>query len=89
MLFALGKVVATHGALDALEENNVDLLELLNRHIHGDWGCVPDADKQENQLAIEQGYRIMSSYMLNGDDKIWIITEADRSCTTLLLPDEY
>lgn len=90
MLFKLGQVVATPGALRAIEENNVDALSLLLRHAHGDWGCVPEEDRQENLLSVEKGYRVMSSYPLNERGyKLWIITEADRSSTCLLLPEEY
>lgn len=90
MLFKLGQVVATPGALQAIEEYNIDMWDLLNRHANGDWGCIPEEDQQENQLSVENGYRILSSYPLNDrGDKIWIITEADRSSTCLLLPDEY
>lgn len=90
MLFKLGQVVATPGALQAIEENNIDMWNLLQRHANGDWGCVPEEDARENQLSIENGYRVMSSYPLNDRGKnLWIITEADRSSTCLLLPDEY
>lgn len=90
MLFKLGQVVATPGALQAIEENNVDSWSLLQRHVNGDWGCVPEEDARENQLSVENGYRILSSYPLNDrGDKLWIITEADRSSTCLLLPSEY
>lgn len=90
MLFKLGQVVATPGALQAIEESNVDTWSLLQRHANGDWGDVPDEDKQENLLSIENGYRIMSSYPLNErGDKLWVITEADRSSTCFLLPKEY
>ena len=90
MLFELGQVVATPGALRAIEENGIDMLRLLQRHATGDWGCIPGQDKLENLLSVENGYRVMSSYPLNErGDKLWIITEADRSSTCLLLPDEY
>ena len=90
MLFKLGEVVATPGALRAIEENNVDALSLLLRHANGDWGCVPEEDRLENRLSVENGYRVMSSCPLNErGDKLWIITEADRSSTCLLLPEEY
>lgn len=90
MLFKLGQVVATPGALQAVEENNIDTWGLLQRHGNGDWGCVPEEDARENQLSVEKGYRILSSYPLNErGDKLWIITEADRSSTCLLLPSEY
>jgi hypothetical protein len=90
MLFKLGQVVATPGALRAIEENGVDMWSLLNRHVNGDWGCIPEEDARENQISVENGYRVMSSFPLNDrGDKLWIITEADRSSTCLLLPDEY
>jgi hypothetical protein len=62
---------------------------LLLRHQFGDWGSVPSEDADANREAIETGCRILSSYYLNPDERVWIITEADRSVTTLLLPDEY
>lgn len=90
MLFSLGQVVATPGALQALEENNLNAWSFLLRHANGDWGCVPVEDRQENQRSVVNGNRILSSYPLNArGDKLWIITEADRSSTCLLLPDEY
>lgn len=90
MLFNLGQIVATPGALRELEENNVDMQGLLHRHVNGDWGCVPEEDAVENKLSVEKGYRVLSSYLLNDrGDKLWIITEADRSSTCLLLPEEY
>lgn len=90
MLFKLGRVVVTTGALGAIEKNSVDVSSLLQRHANGDWGCIPEEDRRENCLAVEKGYRVMSSYPLNEQgDKLWIITEADRSSTCLLLPDEY
>lgn len=90
MLFKLGQVVATPGALKALMENGVDALSLLMRHVNGDWGCVSKEDQQENLYSIENNCRIMSSYVLNEKgDKVWVITEADRSSTCLLLPNEY
>ena len=90
MRFALGQVVATPRALRVIEENNIDALNLLARHASGDWGCVPEEDKQENELSVKNGWRVMSSYPINDrGDKLWVITEADRSSTCMLLPDEY
>lgn len=90
MLFSLGQVVATPGAIRALEENHVDAWSLLRRHANGDWGCLPLEDQQENGRSVEAGWRILSSYVLNErGDKLWVITEADRSSTCLLLPSEY
>lgn len=86
-LFETGKVVATVGALD-LAEQGVNLLSFLCRHISGDWGDLCEEDKQENQLSLEEGFRILSAYNTS-DGKLWVITEADRSVTTFLLPEEY
>ncbi len=88
-LFSLGQVVATPGALDALEAAGQNPGEFLLRHVTGDWGEVPPEDAQENELSVRQGFRILSAYTLNTGVKIWVITESDRSATTLLLPDEY
>src|SRR5262249_19630843 len=87
--FPLGRVVATPGALRALEKAEQLPAEFLDRHVNGDWGEVPDADKQENELSVEQGFRILSAYTTSAGDKIWILTEADRSATILMLPEEY
>ena len=87
--FPLGRVVATPGALGALEKAEQLPAEFLDRHVNGDWGDVPDADKQENELSVEQGFRILSAYTTSAGDHIWVLTEADRSVTTLLLPEEY
>ena len=87
--FTLGQIVATPGAIDLLERTSSDALDFLNRHQQGDWGSVPPEDAEENLSAIEHGNRILSSYYLNASERLWIITEADRSVTTLLLPNEY
>ena len=90
MLFKLGQVVATPGAIRALEENNLDAWTFLSRHANGDWGCISEEDQLENQRSVSEGRRIMSSYALNErGGKLWIITEANRSSTCLLLPSEY
>lgn len=88
-LFALGRVFGTPGALKALSEAQVDGLSLLARHVTGDWGEMDEADQQANRLALEDGSRVFSSYWLPTGVKVWVITEADRSATTLLLPEEY
>jgi len=87
--FALGQVVATPGALDLLDRTATNALDLLIRHQTGDWGSVPPEDAEENLQSIASGRRILSSYYLNNTERLWVITEADRSATTLLLPDEY
>jgi hypothetical protein len=87
--FSLGRVVATPGALKALEEANQNPLEFLERHQAGDWGELCDEDKDENEFSVRNGFRILSAYRTRSNVKIWIITEADRSVTTLLLPHEY
>ena len=91
-LFPLGRVVATPRALAVLEETGTDALGLLRRHASGDWGEVPASDARENARSVRQGWRILSSYPV-GDgqaaERVWIITEADRSSTCLLLPSEY
>ena len=86
--FPLGHLVATPGALELLDRMAVNASELLQRHQRGDWGDVPPEDAAEKEYAIVNGLRILSSYSI-GEDRIWIITEADRSSTTLLLPEEY
>jgi hypothetical protein len=88
-LFLLGEIVATPGALELLERAAVNGYDLLLRHQCGDWGSVPPEDGEANRDAVQNSYRILSSYYLNDDERVWIITEADRSVTTLLLPDEY
>lgn len=86
--FPLGRVVATPGALEALEASGVSAVELLDRHQSGDWGEVPCEDARENERSVRDGYRILSSYPV-GEKRVWVITEADRSSTCLLLPSEY
>jgi hypothetical protein len=88
-LFRLGEVVATPGANDALETHNIQPLTLLQRHVTGDWGDVCEEDAQSNTDAVTYGDRILSSYTIAPKVRIWVITEWDRSVTTLLLPSEY
>ena len=88
ILFPLGRVVATPGALELMDRMTANGFHLLQRHQTGDWGNVPADDAIENDFSVVYGNRILSSYPL-GKENIWIITEADRSSTTLLLPDEY
>jgi hypothetical protein len=88
-LFSLGRIVSTPGALQALEANSQTPAEFIGRHLLGDWGDLCEEDKQANQEALEQKLRLLSAYRLNDGTKLWIITESDRSATTLLLPSEY
>jgi hypothetical protein len=88
-LFPLGQIVSTPGALAALEEAGHLPAEFLSRHAKGDWGDLCAADRQENELSLRKGFRLFSSYTLRNEQKLWIITEHDRSVTTLLLPLEY
>ena len=84
----LGRIYATPGALRLLADAGVAPDALLTRHAAGDWGEVPPEDAAENRLSIEQGFRVLSSYAVRGQ-RVWVITEADRSSTTLLLHQEY
>ena len=88
-LFSPGHVVATAGALPALEEAGQSPAGFLLRHLTGDWGDLDQADRDENEFSVEHGFRILSAYHLANGVKIWIITEADRSSTCLLLPSDY
>ncbi len=88
-LFGLGVVVATPGALELLAATGTDPTELLRRHQGGDWGDVDAHDRRANNAALKHGTRLLSSYALPSGAKVWILTEADRSATTMLLPDEY
>ena len=94
LLFGLGKLFVTRG-IQALMENGLDITPFLQRHMTGDDGDLDEEDKAENRLSLKHGYRILSAYHfspVNDPDnkiKFWIITEADRSVTTVLLPEEY
>jgi hypothetical protein len=88
-LFALGRLVATPGALAALEESGQGCTEYLEHHVTGNFGTLCDEDIQSNWEAVESGLRVLSAYRLPDGTRIWIITEADRSTTTILLPEEY
>lgn len=88
-LFPPGQILATLGALRLLDETNKSPLEFLSRCLRGDWGDLCQEDKMENELSLKQGFRLLSSYPITDTEKLWIFTEADRSVTTLLLPEEY
>jgi hypothetical protein len=87
--FQLGQIVATPGAFAAIEASGDSLLELVERHQAGEWGVVTPGDAAENEFAIIVQLRTMSVYVLKSGVKVWVITEADRSSTCLLLPEEY
>lgn len=91
--FKLGQVVMTPGAQAALKQtdfNEVDEVSaLLARHVSGDWGEVGAEDSKENDFSVVNGFRILSAYTIRSGVKVWLITENDRSVTTLLLPNEY
>ena len=87
--FELGQIVATPGALAALKKAGQQPGEFLTRHVNRDWGDLDEEDRKENEYSLEHGFRLLSAYKTNAGDRLWIITEADRSVTTLLLPEEY
>lgn len=86
-LFPLGRIFATPGALAVLGPE--DILLALHRHAAGDWGDVGEEDKKANQAALKDGARLLSAYVSRAGVSFWVITEADRSVTTVLLPGEY
>ena len=87
--FPLGQVVATPGALEAIKLAGQEPGYFLSKHAQADWGIIDQDDRQLNEEALCNGDRILSAYRTLKGDRIWIITEADRSTTTLLLPDDY
>lgn len=88
-LFPLGRLAATPGALEALASSGQSPVDFLKRHSRGDWGDVSSEDKRLNDLALKDGTRLLSAYSTTRAVRLWVITEADRSLTTILLPDEY
>lgn len=88
-LFTLGQLCATPGAMALLEQNGQQPIHFIARHVSGDWSEMDAEDQQTNREALECGARVFSSYATKDGQKLWIITEADRSVTTLLLPSEY
>lgn len=87
--FAPGHVVATPGALDALAPHPGLLHRLVGRHLRGDWGDLTAEDRKANEAALVHGARLLSAYTTPSGEKLWVITEADRSSTCVLTPDEY
>jgi hypothetical protein len=84
--FPLGEIVITANANAQLDSRAIK--ESLLRHGAGDWGEVCEEDRMENELSLKEGFRLLSVYR-SGDTKFWIITEADRSVTTVLMPEDY
>ena len=87
--FPPGAVVATPGALAAFEHTGDKIEVFLRRHVQGDWGDLDEHDRRENEYSLRHDLRLLSAYTLSDQTRIWIITEADRSATTILLPSEY
>ena len=87
--FQLGRLFMTPGAIEALEATGEQPHEFLRRHQTGDFGELSESDRRENEFSIANGFRILSAYRTRAGVKLWVITEADRSATTILLPSEY
>ena len=87
--FKPGRIVATPGALEVIADARVSIIDLLIKHLRGDWSNLSDSDRQQNEQAVIAGQRIVSSYVLAGGRTVLVITEADRVATTFLLPGEY
>jgi hypothetical protein len=87
--FALGQTFITPGAQEALDISGETPLRFLQRHASADWGELSEEDAQENERSLREGFRLLSAYRTAKGQKIWIITEAGRSSTTILLPSEY
>lgn len=85
--FQLGQLVATANAMARLTHE--DILRAMNRHMIGDWGDLDEADRLENERSLLHGWRLLSAYSASNGTRFWIITEADRSATTVLLPEDY
>ena len=88
-LFRLGQIVTTPGALRALERAGDTPRRFLERHVSGDWGDLDEDDRKENALSLEHGFRLLSVYQTTAGEKLWVITEANREITTILLPEDY
>ena len=87
--FALGRTFITPGAEEALQIAGQTAIEFLRRHMSCDWGELSDDDVRENELSLKKGFRLLSNYQTGKGQQLWIITEADRSSTTMLTPSEY
>lgn len=87
--FPLGETYITPGAEEALMIAGQTAIEFLRRHMSRDFGELTDEDIQENELSLQEGFRVLSAYSTSRGQRLWIITEADRSSTTILTPEEY
>ncbi|KVK81009.1 hypothetical protein WJ47_11960 [Burkholderia ubonensis] len=87
--FRPGRILATPAALEVIAGARVSIIDLLIRHMRGDWGDLSESDRQQNELSVDAGLRLLSSYVLPGGQTVWVITEWDRSSTTFLLPGDY
>jgi hypothetical protein len=87
--FPLGNIVFTRGALAALGRAGDRPTPFLRQHVSGDWGELSSDDRAENERSVACGFRLLSAYTLSDGTRIWVITEADRSSTCILLPEEY
>lgn len=87
--FKLGRIFATPAALGVIADARVSIIDLLIRHMRGDWGNLSESDRQQNESSVDAGLRLLSSYVLPGGQTVWVITEWDRSTTTFLLPSDY
>ena len=86
-LFRLGRIVATPNALEKLTQE--EIFTAIQRHQAGDWGEINEGDQAENDLSLKEGFRLLSVYQAKNGCRFWLITEADRSATTVLLPEDY
>ncbi len=89
MRYGLGKLLVTPGAVRTLGEQHVDIFELLSRHARCDWSEMDPADRRANENAVTSGGRVFSAYSLPDGERVWVVTEASRESTTVLLPTEY
>lgn len=87
--FALGQTFVTPGAEEALQVAGQTAIEFLRRHMSCDFGELSDDDLNENEISLKNGFRLLSNYRTGKGQQLWVITEADRSATTILLPSEY
>ena len=91
-LFEMGELYLTAGVNNRVEEEarfKIFVTDCIKKHLRGEWGDLGKEDIKENELSLKEGFRVLSSYKYKDDIKVWIITEADRSSTTVLFPDEY